>query len=95
MERLERERTEKEQQTSIASEDDIVCAQFTTALYKLDKIDIDDTVGAMYDAPYYGRVIEKTPVSIKVVTVNVFKQIRSLENGVVCTVVVDYKDLYM
>ena len=56
----------KEHEVEAEEEEDTVCAQWSKSLFKVKNVDIDDTVGAMYDAPYYGRVISKTEDSVKV-----------------------------
>ena len=47
-------------------EEDPVVAEFKNSLFKIKDIDVDDSIGAMYESPYYGRVISKTKDSIKV-----------------------------
>ena len=67
--RKEKEKLERDAEREVEEDDDdedLVVKHFDQALYKISNIDIDDTVGAMYDAPYYGRVIGKTDSEIKV-----------------------------
>ena len=40
--------------------------EYKNSIFKIKDIDVDDSIGAMYEAPYYGRVISKSDDSIKV-----------------------------
>jgi len=65
-ERKEKLKAVREKEKEETDEEDPVCSQFEQAIFRIENIEVDDTIGAMYDAPYYGRVIEKHPTFIKV-----------------------------
>lgn len=72
-EELEKEKlraeTEKENQKKKEIEQiniDPIIKDYKKALVKLEDIEVNDSVGGMYDVPCYGQVIEKNADSIKV-----------------------------